>query len=220
MEEDIHHYSGESVDVTYDVKRCIHAAECIRGLPSVFDKGKRPWVEPDNSDPDQLTEVITRCPTGALHFERSDGGASETVPDENSVTIVPDGPHYLRGDIELVRPDGTTLLEDTRVALCRCGASSNKPLCDNSHREIGFTADGQIREKADNERAPQESKSLRITPTRNGPLELDGPFELSLLGDATSCREDHATFCRCGGSGDKPFCDGTHERIGFTTDEE
>lgn len=220
MKEDIHHYSGESVEVTYDVKRCIHAAECTRGLPSVFDTGKRPWVEPDNADPDQLTEVIMRCPTGALHFELTDDGGSEPVPDDNSVTVVPDGPHYLRGDIEIVSPDGTVLLEDTRVALCRCGASSNKPLCDNSHREIGFSADGQIRERDDTERPKRKGEPLRIVPTRNGPLELDGTFELGLLGDDTSHREDHATLCRCGGSDDKPFCDGTHEQIGFTTDGE
>jgi hypothetical protein len=45
---------------------------------------------------------------------------------------------YLRGNLNLHTEDGTLLLHDTRMALCRCGASKNKPLCDGSHHEIDF----------------------------------------------------------------------------------
>ncbi|WP_394742793.1 (4Fe-4S)-binding protein [Natronococcus roseus] len=141
MEENVHTYSGDRIEVRYDINRCIHARECVRGLPEVFDPDKRPWIEPDNADVDDLEDVIVECPTGALQFDRTDGGPEERVPETNVVTVWPDGPLYLRGDIEIVTPDETTVLEDTRVALCRCGASENKPFCDGSHDEIGFSSD-------------------------------------------------------------------------------
>jgi CDGSH-type Zn-finger protein len=54
---------------------------------------------------------------------------------------VPDGPLYLHGNIEIQHSDGTVLLQDTRVALCRCGASKAKPFCDGSHTQAGFQAE-------------------------------------------------------------------------------
>jgi uncharacterized Fe-S cluster protein YjdI len=36
-------YTGREIEVTYDPVRCLHAAECVRGLPSVFDTSRRPW---------------------------------------------------------------------------------------------------------------------------------------------------------------------------------
>jgi CDGSH-type Zn-finger protein len=45
---------------------------------------------------------------------------------------------FVRGHVRIVDPDGRLIGEDTRVALCRCGASGNKPFCDGSHRRIGF----------------------------------------------------------------------------------
>ena len=38
-------YDGEDIAISYDMKRCIHAEECVRGLPRVFDPGRRVWVE-------------------------------------------------------------------------------------------------------------------------------------------------------------------------------
>ena len=61
MEEDVHEYSGEEIEVSYDVNRCIHARERVRGLPEVFD--------PDDAPAEAVASVVTQCPTGALHFE-------------------------------------------------------------------------------------------------------------------------------------------------------
>jgi uncharacterized Fe-S cluster protein YjdI len=60
-------YQGRSVDVTVDPARCLHAAECLRGLPSVFDVKRRPWIEPDGADAADVADVVSRCPSGALH---------------------------------------------------------------------------------------------------------------------------------------------------------
>ena len=71
----IHRYEGKDIVLTYDARRCIHAGECVRGLPAVFDPARRPWVVPDEADPAEVADVVRRCPTGALHFERAGGQA-------------------------------------------------------------------------------------------------------------------------------------------------
>ncbi|WP_176719473.1 (4Fe-4S)-binding protein, partial [Rhodohalobacter halophilus] len=65
MESKIHNYENNEIKVSYDVKRCIHAAECVKGLPKVFDPNKKPWIEPDNASAKEIADVIERCPTGA-----------------------------------------------------------------------------------------------------------------------------------------------------------
>lgn len=55
-----------------------------------------------------------------------------------------DGPNMITGDIELFWPSGHQISaqgeadENGAIYLCRCGASENKPFCDNSHKRIGF----------------------------------------------------------------------------------
>jgi len=133
-------YPTEAIVVYYQPRLCIHAAECVRRLPQVFNTQVRPWVHPENAPADQIAEVIAYCPTGALHYERLDGGPPEPVP-PLSFEFRPNGPLYMRGKFMVKDAGGKVIREDTRMALCRCGASKNKPFCDNSHLEISFHAD-------------------------------------------------------------------------------
>jgi uncharacterized Fe-S cluster protein YjdI len=61
-------YAAPEVTVFYDRGRCRHYAECVRGLPQVFDPTRRPWIRADLADADTVAEVVRRCPTGALHY--------------------------------------------------------------------------------------------------------------------------------------------------------
>lgn len=74
-------YSGENIDVQFDSERCIHAAECVKGLPQVFDVKKRPWISPDNENADVIARVVDRCPSGALQYIRKDNGGEEQPTD-------------------------------------------------------------------------------------------------------------------------------------------
>ena len=210
-------YRSEDITVTFDLGRCIHSAECIHHLPEVFDVEKRPWIQPGESDPDTVAEIVTRCPTGALQFVRKDGGSEEPVPRENIVIVERDGPLYVRGDIEIKEHDGTTLLEDTRIALCRCGDSRNKPFCDNSHKNSGFRDAGSVGGNPYPESSASGGK-LEVKLTPNGPLFLKGEFEVRGEEGEPAYRESKGALCRCGHSGGKPFCDGTHGGIGWRDD--
>jgi uncharacterized Fe-S cluster protein YjdI/CDGSH-type Zn-finger protein len=131
-------YRNDRIAVTWEPAFCIHAAYCLEGLPEVFDARRRPWIDVDRATADEIADVVMRCPTGALHFERLDEGQQETAPEETTVELRPNGPMYVRGRIRIKDMSGHTIREDTRVALCRCGGSENKPFCDGTHRIIGF----------------------------------------------------------------------------------
>jgi uncharacterized Fe-S cluster protein YjdI len=118
-------YVGSRIEVTYDAVRCRHAAECIRGLPAVFDVSRRPWIEPDAAGAEELAAVIRRCPTGALHYQLADGPPEEPVV-PTRVRRPPGGPVLIAGDLEI---DGVA---ETRAALCVCGSSQSQPFCDGS----------------------------------------------------------------------------------------
>ena len=132
-------YRNDAIEVHWEPRFCIHSRSCIRRLGKVFDPSARPWIDVDAADPDEIAETILTCPTGALHFRRIDGGEQEAAAAETTVEARPNGPLFVRGRLRVVDADGQLIREDTRLALCRCGASENKPFCDGSHRRIGFT---------------------------------------------------------------------------------
>jgi CDGSH-type Zn-finger protein len=63
-----------------------------------------------------------------------------TESNDPEVTITPrdNGPYFVIGDVKLVDLDGNPIPYEGRLALCRCGHSATKPICDGSHREQGF----------------------------------------------------------------------------------
>jgi CDGSH-type Zn-finger protein/uncharacterized Fe-S cluster protein YjdI len=212
----VHKYRSVNILVTWDAGRCLHIAECLSGLPAVFDTRRAPWIQPDRAPADTVAEIVERCPTGALHYERFDGGPAEIPDSRNVVLVAADGPLYAWGDLEIVTSQGTILLHDTRVALCRCGASQTKPFCDNSHWDIAFTAAGALRSnEVEKTGAPAADHRLRIMLTENGPLELNGSFELASEENDATFSGNRARLCRCGGSQNEPYCDETHRTNHF-----
>jgi uncharacterized Fe-S cluster protein YjdI/CDGSH-type Zn-finger protein len=134
-------YSSDSIKVQWYASRCIHSAACIRALPQVFDPRQRPWVRVDAASADAIAEAVVKCPTGALHFVRTDGGAQEMPPSNVTVTSVRNGPFFVKGQVSITDTHGTIVRDDWRVALCRCGRSKHLPFCDNTHRELGIRID-------------------------------------------------------------------------------
>lgn len=60
-----------------------------------------------------------------------------------------------------------------------------------------------------------------VVPCKDGPLLVRGDAELRWPnGEAVQRRRRTVALCRCGASGIKPFCDGSHKVIGFRTDDE
>lgn len=216
MESTIYSYKNEHVEVTWDQKKCIHAKECVHGLPEVFDISKNPWIDPNEAKSlEDLKKVIKACPTGALHYHLQETGNSESPDNENTISIEKDGPLYARGDIHIIDMDDNTLMKDTRIAFCRCGASSNKPFCDNSHIEANFEAGTSYNpERLELEPSRKNGGELTTKLVPNGPFVVEGNYELHGESKITKT-EKKMSFCRCGASSNKPFCDGSHRDIDF-----
>ena len=133
-------YRGTDIEVTFDLDLCIHVGECLRGEADVFKLRRRPWVLPDAGQADAVAEVIRRCPSGALMYQRLDGGLEEVSPG-TTVTPIRNGPLLVQGEIEVRREDGS-VEKLPRATLCRCGYSNRKPFCDNQHIAVDFKAPG------------------------------------------------------------------------------
>ena len=128
-------YTADGVTVYYNLHRCLHVAECVRGLPEVFDPQRRPWIEAGNAPAEEVAEVIRRCPSGALHYELAEGSAEQ--PDRpTTVRAITDGPLWVRGELVIDTAEGE--LSEVRAALCRCGRTQNQPFCDHECERTGW----------------------------------------------------------------------------------
>jgi uncharacterized Fe-S cluster protein YjdI/CDGSH-type Zn-finger protein len=131
-------YAAEGIVVHWNSELCIHTAICLNTLPAVFDVQARPWIDADAAAPDEVASAIERCPTGALTYERTDGAPNEVAPEETTIIPWPNGPLMVRGNVEIRDAKGELFTAGPRFTLCRCGASTNQPFCDLSHRRVGF----------------------------------------------------------------------------------
>jgi len=131
-------YEGDGIEVHWEPKLCIHVTSCIRALPDVFDPDARPWIKVEAASADEIAAAIQSCPTGALSYVRTDGAPQETPESPTKVQPRPNGPLFVRGDVQVIDAEGNVTRTATRVVLCRCGQSGNKPYCDLTHRAVGF----------------------------------------------------------------------------------
>jgi len=93
-----------------------------------------------NGESDQrIKEQIDRCPSGALSYKLKHAAESgDTIEDEQIVEVAKGGPLMVYGNIKVKHHDGSETSKHRVTAFCRCGASSNKPYCDGSHKKMDF----------------------------------------------------------------------------------
>ena len=201
------------ITLRFDAARCIHSRHCVLGAPSVFLANVQgPWLHPETVPVARCAAIAHDCPSGAITYERHDGGPQEAPPPVNVLSIRENGPYAVHAQIAL---EGSGPM--FRATLCRCGKSANKPFCDNSHRAAGFASTGEPETQPSDPLEVRDSV-LAITPLTDGPLKVIGPLEICSGTGRTVSRVENARLCRCGASASKPFCDGSHARVGFRSE--
>jgi CDGSH-type Zn-finger protein/uncharacterized Fe-S cluster protein YjdI len=201
------------IEVQFEGRRCIHARFCVTGAPKVFLANvKGPWIHPEAMPVEEIVEIAHLCPSGAIRYQRLDGGTQEHAPPVNLAAVREGGPYAFRAPLVI---DGEE--HGYRATLCRCGASKSKPFCDGSHHAVEFSATGEP-PTTQADPIPQVDGPLGIDPQPNGPLAIRGNLQIISGTGRVVARTVTANLCRCGGSSTKPFCDGTHAKIGFRSD--
>lgn len=210
LQDGVEQIETSHLTLHFDAKRCIHARHCVLGQPAVFKANvEGPWIDPDATSTEAMVTVAHMCPSGAIQYSRKDGGDEEARPPVNLVQLRENGPLGFRGELKL---DGRDI--GMRATLCRCGASKNKPFCDGSHSDIAFAATGEPATRS-SEPLLVRGGVVDIRPEPNGPLSVRGNIEICAGTGRTVDRLNRARLCRCGQSANKPFCDNSHERVGF-----
>lgn len=201
---------GKDFIIHFDASRCIHSRNCVLDRPDVFVPNvKGEWIYPDRADQAAMAQLAHNCPSGAIRYERVDGGAAEQPPIVNTVRVRENGPLAVNAPLVINGQD-----QGLRTTLCRCGSSKNKPFCDGSHTSAGFLATGEPATQAF-EALETRNGSLSITPAPNGPHLVSGNLEVVSGTGRTTNKVTKTALCRCGQSANKPYCDGTHNKVGF-----
>ena len=62
-------YSNGEVTIIWKPDLCIHAGECVKALPNVYNPKDRPWIKPENASGDEIRAQVAKCPSGALSIK-------------------------------------------------------------------------------------------------------------------------------------------------------
>ncbi len=132
-------YATEEIEITWKPEVCIHSENCWRGLISVFNPQKRPWIDPNGASAAEIAAQIDKCPSGALTYIMNTN-ESNPNPSTDYPTIepAPNGPLFVKGPVNIKKGEEIEVIDKPMVALCRCGHSANKPFCDGAHRAANF----------------------------------------------------------------------------------
>ena len=124
----------DRITVIDDGSLCTKAGFCGNRVTNI-------WNELERADDSRVRfdviQRVERCPSGRLSYDLGAGPVEPDLP--RALAVTKDGPYWVTGGIAVTMSDGRVLETRNRVQLCRCGHSSNKPLCDGSHREVKFT---------------------------------------------------------------------------------
>lgn len=212
----IFRYTGTEIDVEWDERLCIHIGECGYSEGKLFLTGRDPWCQPDLASSSETQDVIQRCPSGALVCKDKQNQCIETAPDKNTLTVSYNGPYFVSGELTIDGAAADMPGVKFRAALCRCGLSKNKPFCDNSH-EGHFKDYGAVGKSG--EILEQKGGPLKVNGLKDGPLIFSGNLCIRASSGRDAWQGNEAALCRCGASKNKPFCDGSHSKIGFSSDD-
>lgn len=131
------HYVGAQVTIHDNRALCAHVEYCVTDLPAVFDFTRAEWIDPNGASVEAIIAACMKCPSGALSCT-VDGVLYRNHERPARVVAHADGPYFLEGGVEVVGEPFSEGYSTEHCTLCRCGASTNKPLCNGKHRDIGF----------------------------------------------------------------------------------
>lgn len=149
MDKDNRSYKNEDITVHWKPRECVHAGTCFRELRKVFDPSRRPWIDMTQAETDAIIDIVDRCPTDALTYERNNSTENNNYEkispkasnEKVNLSIMRNGPILAEGHFTIVGTDGKETEIKSITSFCRCGMSKNMPYCDGTHNKKGFFPD-------------------------------------------------------------------------------
>jgi uncharacterized Fe-S cluster protein YjdI len=136
--EIIKEYSNDGFTVIWKPKMCIHAAECVKRLPNVYNPNAKPWITIENATSEELISQIDTCPSGALTYKSNNIEKQIEMEETTKIDVLENGPLLVHGTMEVTNCNGKKEVKEKTTAFCRCGVSQNKPYCDGAHKKAEF----------------------------------------------------------------------------------
>lgn len=62
----VNKYSNGEITIVWEPGKCIHAGNCVRGLPEVFNARVKPWINAEGADTKSIIGQVKKCSSGAL----------------------------------------------------------------------------------------------------------------------------------------------------------
>jgi len=121
-----------------------------------------------------------------------------------------DGANLISGELAVIAPTHVRAMPS--AFLCRCDQSGDKPFCNDAHVKVHFTDPAQL--PAQCEFVAMGTGRLTIQPLPNGPNRCEGPLMIH-RSDGRTASSSLTFLCRCGQFQKKPYCDGSHKRVGL-----
>jgi uncharacterized Fe-S cluster protein YjdI len=144
MKEITKKYSNKEITVIWKPDLCIHSTNCWKGSLKIFNPKRKPWIDMNAGSNEEIIRIVNNCPSGALSFKREKkmseqkAQPAQSSQSQTTVQVNKGGPFLVKGKFVFVGTDGKEEVKEGSIALCRCGASKNKPFCDGAHSKIGF----------------------------------------------------------------------------------
>jgi CDGSH-type Zn-finger protein len=139
--------------------------------------------------------------------QRGDKRVPKRLNIANELLVTSGGPLKITGNITLIHEDGS-VTHSNNLSLCRCGASKNRPICDDQHLDIEFFDSGSVSQLSDC-MPVSRPQTVTVTCVKNGPLKFRGYLRIYNK-RGQECITMSGSLCRCGKSSKKPFCDNKH----------
>ncbi len=133
-------YENDGITVQFNKLLCSHAKECVKNAPQVFNTKMRPWVQFGESDLDSITKAVANCPSGALSLTTPSQTRDWLRDDVVEIRVEKNGPLRVK-NVPIPNDHWADGQSPQQYVLCRCGLSGNKPFCDGSHLDQGWTED-------------------------------------------------------------------------------
>ena len=134
-------YQRDDLIVQWKPDLCIHSGICVKGLGKVFNPKRKPWIDLEQAEIDDIRKQVLACPSGALSLDEKQPDATDSQLSSGvQIELIADGPLKISSEVGPIEV-GQEVIAGRSCFLCRCGASENKPYCDGSHKKVGFTTE-------------------------------------------------------------------------------